>query len=975
MPGQQSNKRRRKQGDFEDNVTLDPDADDTLRSSKFEALRHTTYEGSSSIPAAATRTLVKLPKLQLYDDSEDTSIPSLFTWPSDSPWDANETDDSDFNMQWMDSNFVAEEDVEAPSKKARTGATEWNGQYFGSATLFDLGLQIQLNHPEHRTCPNPEPLSGGLVVLHTNGIHRVNVNFCNCIAVEPRTVQLLRSRLFPGTTEYPRSSATFALLEFFQLLSFMSKISAFEFYQTLLRRTDNTGTVKLPDRYSTFLRMVREWRHLKLLKRFGRGHDPTGAAGTRVGECAVLCPACPLPGINLPEGWERAPSHQSWLYSLFVGLDANFRLKRLKNSTDERDPGLNHGYAFFVDDSAFKSYLNTYGTTIADDTSTCNNHDAIKSASIRGGKGVDASGTGKTECARHDMKRPASVGDLQKGERYVNMDYFFLSSMCQNPPRRVVVSYDISCQWGRNLDKRCNIYPPNPYQDLQLSFLVPKFHLAAHRPECRYLYSFNYTPHVGRTDGEAPERGWAAINNVANSTKEMGPGSRRDTLDDHFGDYNWRKIMILASTFSRKVREAIKCCEEHVQAFEVFDMALPAEDTAEWTRIVQAWEADGTNPNPFQTTFETISESRVRLELAQEDEAELREHLTAAIHEDVPPSRLIAQGIELEDQKVILLRDTRALGPHATDLQRSKILERSNRLLRKLEAWATIQLLYIPTVAALRMKEEQQGSTEPPTALNFNLCLPSDIVAQGGTVNTKYIDYEWRLRTAQAHAVLLELRRTIILRSMMWRSKDKYIRGQRLLTRSQALMTSIEQRIKAAALKYNDIRGRLVTLSISTHYSGWDAVLKVLTDEDLRGLTADEEGFGEGRRKLSWIWSMSGGDAVEGGEKQEALRIKWCKARARAHRWQEECLLLDEEMRRCLAFFAFQSRHWKERVDASYDHVLDRATVIGLQAYAQRRAAHYQNLAASCSSEWAALPSVHEGIGAPVGVGYRVKFH
>jgi hypothetical protein len=29
---------------------------------------------------------------------------------------------------------------------------------------------------------------------------------------------------------------------------------------------------------------------------------------------------------------------------------------------------------------------------------------------------------------------------------------------------------------------------------------------------------------------------------MAASTREMGPGSRRDTLDDHFGDRNWAKI-------------------------------------------------------------------------------------------------------------------------------------------------------------------------------------------------------------------------------------------------------------------------------------------------------------------------------------------------------------------------------------------------------------------------------------------------
>ena len=41
-----------------------------------------------------------------------------------------------------------------------------------------------------------------------------------------------------------------------------------------------------------------------------------------------------------------------------------------------------------------------------------------------------------------------------------------------------------------------------------------------------------------------------------------------------------------------------------------------------------------------------------------------------------------------------------------------------------------------------------------------------------------------------------------------------------------------------------------------------------------------------------------------------ALRVEWCKARARAHRWQEECLLLLEEMRQVLAMFSWQSEKW-----------------------------------------------------------------
>ena len=46
--------------------------------------------------------------------------------------------------------------------------------------------------------------------------------------------------------------------------------------------------------------MVREWRHLKLLKRAGRAYDPAGVLNTPPGSLAILCRACPQPGLNLP---------------------------------------------------------------------------------------------------------------------------------------------------------------------------------------------------------------------------------------------------------------------------------------------------------------------------------------------------------------------------------------------------------------------------------------------------------------------------------------------------------------------------------------------------------------------------------------------------------------------------------------------------------------------------------------------------
>jgi len=124
----------------------------------------------------------------------------------------------------------------------------------------------------------------------------------------------------------------------------------------------------------------------------------------------------------------------------------------------------------------------------------------------------------------------------------------------------------------------------------------------------------------------------------------------------------------LDSTFLRKVNEAVSARELHVKAFQCFDAALLVEDTVAWTKMVQVWERDVNKPNPFAPTLQRISENDVRLELAQEEEAGLREVLTSNIHEDVPPSRLIAQGLELEDLQCLLRSDTKSLGPHSTSL-------------------------------------------------------------------------------------------------------------------------------------------------------------------------------------------------------------------------------------------------------------------------------------------------------------------
>lgn len=196
-------------------------------------------------------------------------------------------------------------------------------------------------------------------------------------------------------------------------------------------------------------------------------------------------------------------------------------------------------------------------------------HDAVNSADTKETAGCVVTGLGAADCARHDFRRANSVGDLQKGERcvisdfyiiaadhfprYLNMDYMFYSGLKNTTLENLVVSYDIACQWGINFWTRMVKFPSDWGINMgktDIRFLVPKFHLPAHIEKCHRDFSFNYTKGVGRTDGEAPERGWSKINGLAGSTKEMGPGSRRDTLEDHMGDANWKKVVGMGTFFS-----------------------------------------------------------------------------------------------------------------------------------------------------------------------------------------------------------------------------------------------------------------------------------------------------------------------------------------------------------------------------------------------------------------------------------------
>ena len=123
------------------------------------------------------------------------------------------------------------------------------------------------------------------------------------------------------------------------------------------------------------------------------------------------------------------------------------------------------------------------------------------------------------------------------------MDYIFASAIRSTGLLLVAISYDIVCQWFINIFNRMSSWPKDlqPRAGLHLRPLIPKFHDPAHLEKLHEQYSFNLAEGVGLSDGECPERVWSAHNALAGSTRTMGPGTRSDILDDHFGHWNWLK--------------------------------------------------------------------------------------------------------------------------------------------------------------------------------------------------------------------------------------------------------------------------------------------------------------------------------------------------------------------------------------------------------------------------------------------------
>ncbi|KAH9829298.1 uncharacterized protein C8Q71DRAFT_718422 [Rhodofomes roseus] len=810
-----------------------------------------------------------------------------------------------------------------------------------------------------------------ITVVDITGVHSIRVSPCVCHTAEPEAMQLLSIGLYPASVLAPRTAFTFRVLNDFLLANKISGSAAESYYQRLRRLSNPAFPQAVPDRYRELLRVSRQWRNLKYRKWNGFGHE-RGPVGP--GELALGCVACPMPGVNLKAGWEQDPDR--WKFMQTFVMDGNFSAEHLKMRCPADDVAIGDGHGFMVTDAPYKNHLQ--GTLEQREQSSCHAHRAVNQANADR-HDMEATGIGAVACGRHGCFIPHAVVDFQKGERQMNMDYALSQALRHHTGiQTFLIMYDIACQYSKKVLARfaqgAHLSWP---EAADIFWGIGLFHIHGHQRDCLPKYSPSFIPGAGQVDGEIIETLWAPLNRISGSTRAMATSHRKEVIDDHMNDANWRKTIGMVKMLSRRFIQAEKqqeLCQELLQELEE---SSDAELLAKWKELEMRARMERGRDLSVMESYEVTQEKapgkkQMQLLLEQEEGKQ----------KDSPGSTSwLAEGILIQEQQLAVSALARKLKKHALLADRLQLVEKRNKLKRAVDRFSSKAAGYwkqeddeeADDEAARHpgayageewedleeepdLGEDRIVMDEPEDEIlpeSISLLLPSTL----GKVRLEELGKvemgrrELRLREGQANDALHRLRMALGMKSVLFRTKVRLANSQRTKTRAYKDVSGVTKVITECARLYTLAR----TGMTRQVFREWLKTLppqlqryRPLTKEDLKTTThlLDHTERKSRHKELSWIWAVDvGGDTESSEWLTELHRVNWLREKAKCDRWREQLVLVGEEMQQTARSFEFKARQWKMRCHGSSGH----------QAYARRQAALWLSLAADARAAYTKL--------------------
>ncbi|KIM91411.1 hypothetical protein PILCRDRAFT_607 [Piloderma croceum F 1598] len=446
--------------------------------------------------------------------------------------------------------------------------------------------------------------------------------------------------------------------------------------------------------------------------------------------------------------------------------------------------------------------------------------------------------------------------------------------------------------------------------------LVPKFHLQSHIEACQSAFSFNFFKGGVRTDGEGVERNWDELNGQGPSTSEMLPCARWNTLDDCCGWVNWHKTMGLGNLLLKWLLVATTEAGKSRRDFTLFDSSLRKENLAEVVEMesnLAAWTDDhSSRPDPYCLPKSNVTLQQVRLSMAEEEKART-EAGTGSTH-DVTASAFLLLGMDIEGLQQTLCLET-------SGKQKQTLLQKT----------LTMQQLYMPGFDPKTCSHVDRSSSSPPSH-----SIPT-------IANTAPMGWpQWKtvsaMRKPPIHLKVKSIIPVLVKPSTL-RGNGPWEDVLKVLDHSD--VQALNKR-ELTAQEKEDIR----------RVRERNGVILEADDINAERVLATVASVGEGHCRPSWIWYT--GNVYEDMNDpltRAALRVEWAKAKARVDWWQEEVILLDEEMRQVLEYCKWKEDWWIKQVPCRGD-VSARLTE-GLHAYAEEQADLERRIHSSWTTKWA----------------------
>ncbi|KAH9024235.1 hypothetical protein EDB84DRAFT_1273986 [Lactarius hengduanensis] len=737
-----------------------------------------------------------------------------------------------------------------------------------------------------------------LTIVDRSGIFEMEAVFCVCSEMDNQDEQLLQSGLFPATFKQFRSLFTFSVLDDFLNDNLECKTTAQQYYSKLQSLTSRMFPSLVPNMYKQLLRMSRQWRDLKSRMEQGLGHQSEETAPD--GSMAIFCPACPQPGINLPNDW-KTRYEPNELIRTFI-MDGNFSAEHMRHRSGERDVALSAGMAFMANPELYKAHLRS-GTEISIglDLKALNTYKAIEQANSSRAH-LDVTGIGATACC-HEFFVPTSVVDFQKGERHapfieashslthcpisfrqINMDYSLCKALSYNMEDIPValVMYDIMCQYRVHFEERIKNSPelslPSS-ENLELRMGIGLFHIHGHQDSCLPRFSPSYIPGAKQVDGEIIETLWAPLNNISRSIRGMSLVHRQEVLDAHMNHSNWKKLVRIVPSLLKRWKRLGPGLDASSKAFESLSEHFK-DKTRQWLKEdIAAQTNRGTNPSSMDI-YDTVkqkapSRAVIQQQLMVEEDGD---------HSIRGETSWISCGLKIQEMQLAIRYQLRSHGMNT--IEESQIIENKRIRLQKLIDMFSHQadafLLHhqpiddapIPSlgdyaeyddvddmddsiVPRSKTKMSDISGTEGTNAEDIPILLPSTLGAEWCILHgvRSLAIKEAKLRYAQANDSIHRMRLALGFKSALFRTKVRGARSQKTKTRAWTAVDNVETTVHQHARNYGMARDAYIKVQ---QVSDGSLELPQLHATDLRVKTAilGAAEVGQRNTQLPWIWSF-----------------------------------------------------------------------------------------------------------------------